>query len=85
MLVSGSGQESRFKIQGPEPQLDKKDTVFKQNLFLAKVDTQKERKRNLIQARHGMYGFFVFIPQTIAWHIAFMVKVKEPYYEHNLS
>ena len=58
MLVSGSGQESRFKIQGPEPQLDKKDTVFKQNLFLAKVDTQKERKRNLIQARHGMYGFF---------------------------
>ena len=52
---------------------------------LAKVDTQKERKRNLIPARHGIYGIFVFIAQTIAWHIAFMVKVEElgPQDEHN--
>ena len=50
---------------------------LKQSLSLAKVDTQKERKRNLIPARNGIYGIFVFIAQTVAWHIAFMVKVEE--------
>ena len=51
---------------------------LKQSLSLAKVDTQKERKRNLIPARHGIYGLFVFIAHTVAWNIAFTAKVEEP-------
>ena len=45
-------------------------------LFSAKVDTQKERKRNLIPARHGVYGIFVFVVHTVAWQIAFIAKVQ---------
>ena len=41
-------------------------------IFLAVVDKHKERKRkNLIPARHGIYGIFVFGCHTIASQVAY--------------
>ena len=49
-------------------------------MFLAVVDKYKERKRkNLIPARHGIYGIFVFGCHTIASQVAYNALTTKVY------
>ena len=50
----------------------------KKSIFLAlrTTDLKKERKRNLLPARVGIYGIIMFLAHTVAWQIAFALKVK---------
>jgi len=53
-------------------------TNLKKSIFLAlrTTDLKKERKRNLLPARVGIYGIIMFLAHTVAWQIAFALKVK---------
>ena len=44
-------------------------------MFAALTDIRKERKRNLLPARVGIYGIIMFLLHTIAWQVAFSLKV----------
>ena len=39
------------------------------------TDMKKERTRNLLPAKVGIYGILIFLGHTIIWQLAFSLKV----------